>query len=328
MDGEGIESNLVKEVVMDSLTAMRIVKHCNENLPSMVAGSLLGLDQDGVLEITYSYPFPQPKSENDNDLEDIDGAEYQLEMMKLLREVNIDNNCVGWYQSMDMGTIFTNDVISYQYSYQSSEELSENSVVIMYDPLLSKNGDIVLKAYRLSQTYLEMKKSRVNKYIPPSDILEEVPLTIRADGHIAGFVSTLSDSHIQDMSTEYEALSMSNHDGTLTKQLEMLSAWMDDLLNEQQRFQSYARSNAKTRQEHIRWLLKRRAENKELRDNGEELKSMKLEDSNLKPLPELTGRNDHLLIVAQVEKYTEQVDDLSQNVMDKMTLLKELNVSN
>lgn len=26
-----------------------------------------------------------------------DGANYQLEMMRCLREVNVDNNTVGWY---------------------------------------------------------------------------------------------------------------------------------------------------------------------------------------------------------------------------------------
>lgn len=30
---------------------------------------------------------------------DTDGANYQLEMMRCLREVNIDNNTVGWYST-------------------------------------------------------------------------------------------------------------------------------------------------------------------------------------------------------------------------------------
>ena len=85
----------------------------------MVAGSLLGIDIGGVLEVTYTFSFPVPKNEADGSLdgvEDLDGAEYQIEMMKMLRDVNIDNNCVGWYQSMYMGTVCTNDVVTYQYS--------------------------------------------------------------------------------------------------------------------------------------------------------------------------------------------------------------------
>jgi translation initiation factor 3 subunit H len=34
--------------------------------------------------------------EEDEELE-ADGANYQLEMMRCLREVNVDNNTVGWY---------------------------------------------------------------------------------------------------------------------------------------------------------------------------------------------------------------------------------------
>ena len=33
----------------------------------------------------------------DDEEADADGANYQLEMMRCLREVNVDNNTVGWY---------------------------------------------------------------------------------------------------------------------------------------------------------------------------------------------------------------------------------------
>ena len=36
------------------------------------------------------------KTEEDEEIE-ADGANYQLEMMRCLREVNVDNNTVGWY---------------------------------------------------------------------------------------------------------------------------------------------------------------------------------------------------------------------------------------
>lgn len=35
--------------------------------------------------------------EEDDEVE-ADGANYQLEMMRCLREVNVDNNTVGWYE--------------------------------------------------------------------------------------------------------------------------------------------------------------------------------------------------------------------------------------
>ena len=109
----------VREVHIDGVAVLKIVKHCNDNLPSMVAGSLLGLDVDGILEVTYSYPFPTSKSEGDDEKDDLEGQDYQLEMMKMLRDVNMDNNCVGWYQSTYMGTYSTNEVVGYQHTYQA-----------------------------------------------------------------------------------------------------------------------------------------------------------------------------------------------------------------
>lgn len=36
----------------------------------------------------------------DDEASDVDGANYQLEMMRCLREVNVDNNTVGWCASL------------------------------------------------------------------------------------------------------------------------------------------------------------------------------------------------------------------------------------
>ena len=51
----------------------------------MVAGSLLGLDQGSILEVTHCFPFPAPSDRDEyvepsdlgNGNEDIDGEEYQ-----------------------------------------------------------------------------------------------------------------------------------------------------------------------------------------------------------------------------------------------------------
>jgi hypothetical protein len=63
--------------------------------------------------------------------------EYQMEMMTSLREVNIDNNRVGWYQSMFLGTFNNFKLIQNLASYQ---EAIPNSVVLLYDPVQVKNG--------------------------------------------------------------------------------------------------------------------------------------------------------------------------------------------
>lgn len=39
----------------------------------------------------------QSPSREEEEEVDADGANYQLEMMRCLREINVDNNTVGWY---------------------------------------------------------------------------------------------------------------------------------------------------------------------------------------------------------------------------------------
>ena len=110
---------------------LRIVKHCREAQPSLVTGQLLGLDIGSTLEVTSCFPFPvRPaprfvphcswrhascaaaaavlhslilapfcgclQSRAGDDEDEAEGANYQLEMMRCLREVNVDNNTVGW----------------------------------------------------------------------------------------------------------------------------------------------------------------------------------------------------------------------------------------
>lgn len=322
----------IKEVIIDGLAVLKIVKHCNDQLPTMVAGSLLGLDIGGALEITYSYAFPATSvSEIDptmNGIDELDGADYQMEMMKMLRDVNVDNNCVGWYQSMYLGTMCTTEVVNYQYSYQSSEELSENSVVIMYDPIQSKKGSLVMKAFRLSDKYMELKNNKANKFIKPNDILEELPLRIKNIGHVSAFLRCLQDSHKNELDCDFEPLSMATGENTTEKHLSLLAGSIDELLSEQQYYQKYSANSLKTRQEHLRWLNKRIADNKEAKENGNKLLSTSLKDSGLKPLPEAPPRMDHLLMIGQLDRYCKQVNEHIDNNIHKLVLTTQLNSSN
>lgn len=320
----------IQQVVIDGLAVLKIVKHCNDNLPTMVAGSLLGLDVGGALEITYSYSFPSTRASDSeggagDGIEELDGADYQMEMMKMLRDVNVDNNCVGWYQSMYLGTMCTNEVVNYQYSYQSSEDLSENSIVIMYDPIQSRKGSLVMKAFRLSDRYMELRRNKSNKFIKPSDILEELPLKIKNIGHVSAFLRCLQDSHRNEIDCDFEALSMVSGDNTVEKHMDLLSSSIDDLLSEQQFYQKYSALSLKFRQDHLRWLNQRLVANAEAREVGNRETSINLRDSSLKPLPEAPHRVDHLLMLGQVDRYCKQVNEHVDSNVHKILLTTQLN---
>lgn len=162
--------DIVSKVVIDGLAVLKIVKHCNDNFPTSVSGILLGLDLDGILEVSYT--FPTLSNEGDGE-EDGDGREgYQIQMMQMLEKVNVDNNMVGWYQTSNLGSFLNSDFVDYQTAYQSSESmLTINSIVIIYDPYQSKDGRLVLKAFRLSDKFMEMRQKNSNDFMKYSDIL-------------------------------------------------------------------------------------------------------------------------------------------------------------
>eukprot|EP01083_Nonionella_stella_P141836 437724_1 len=150
-------SEPIHSVHIDGLAVLKIVKHCQESLPNLVTGSLLGLAvENGVLEITHAFPFPEPRSNEksdlvksagdsamgmDDDAAALDGHEYQLEMMKMLREVNVDNNCVGFYQSISLGTFNTAKLVEEQFTYQAADVTDlQVAVLILFDPIQTTRG--------------------------------------------------------------------------------------------------------------------------------------------------------------------------------------------
>jgi len=176
----------VKQVVL------KIIKHCRESLPTFVAGCVLGLGMENTLEVTNCFPFP---SDSEDPSAGISGQEYLMEMLKAMRDVrcvsgmdcvwctvltavvdcgmcgsmlrafqvNVDHQQVGWYQSTYMGQYCTHELIATQFEYQ--ENLGDNAVVILYDPLRTSHGSFSLKAYRLTDKFMGLY--RVEKFLLP-----------------------------------------------------------------------------------------------------------------------------------------------------------------
>jgi len=278
----------VNAVQIEGLALMKIVKHCHDSLPAMVTGSLLGLAvESGVLEITHA--FPSPDNGKDDEVDD----DFQLDMMKMLREVNVDNNCVGWYQSMYLGIYSTNSVLESQFSYQT--ELSPNAVVLLYDPLQTAHGNFCLKAFRLSDECLKIKEEGLNSFIKPSNIFEELPVTCINQG--------LAQAMIQDWTPKsdivLDRLDLSTHP-YLEKHLEFLCGWVDELAGEQQKFQYYTRHLARS--------------NNKSKDSWENSEAPK--------------RMESLLVTNQIRNYCDQMDRFVGGGLGKLFLAGGLHKEN
>ena len=81
--------------------------------------------------------------------------------------------------------------VVHAYSDSLQENLSDNSVVILYDPVQTANGQLMIKAYRLSKAFMRVYREKKNEVIKPSEILEELPIKIRNPGIINALVFDL-----------------------------------------------------------------------------------------------------------------------------------------
>lgn len=159
---------------------MKIIKHCSQSFPLITTGFLVGMDAKSTLEITNSFPFPAvepPPTDTYHDSNNISqlaaaaprskaNGVYQNEMIKKLREVNVDANNVGWYTSANLGNFVNMNMIENQFHYQ--KELNERTVALVHDVSRSSQGSLSLRAYRLSPAFMlayKENKFTVERYV-------------------------------------------------------------------------------------------------------------------------------------------------------------------
>uniref|UniRef100_A0A3B1JV96 Eukaryotic translation initiation factor 3 subunit H n=1 Tax=Astyanax mexicanus TaxID=7994 RepID=A0A3B1JV96_ASTMX len=287
-------SKVVKVVVL------KIIKHYHEEGQGseVVQGVLLGLVVDDRLEITNCFPFPQ-HTEDDADFDEV---QYQMEMMRSLRHVNIDHLHVGWYQSTYYGSFVSRALLDSQFSYQHA---IEESVVLIYDPIKTAQGSLSLKAYRLTpQTdgYLQRERllSRGKANLGFEQMFEEVPISIK-NSHLMNVLmweledrSTVSDKH------ELLSLSSSNH---LEKSLQML---MD-----------------RQQQQKHQYLQRRQQENAQRQSRGEPPLPEEDISKMFKP-PQPPPRMDTLLIAGQINNYCQNVKEFTSQNLGKLFMAEAL----
>ena len=78
--------------------------------------------------------------------------------MKCLREINVDSNVVGWYQSTSLGNFITKELVENQFFYQSSTQLNERTIALIYDAARSAQGALALRAFRLTPQLIAAMK--------------------------------------------------------------------------------------------------------------------------------------------------------------------------
>jgi len=315
------ESGRLQCVRLDARAVLQIAKHCRETMPDLVSGQLLGLDVRDTLEVTYCFPFPISATEED----------YQLEMMRCLREVGIDNNTVGWYQSAYLGAYQTVELVETFISY---EESIKQCVCVIYDPFQEEQGVLPVKAIRLSESFKKVYKE--NDFTPSQlleskvnwdQIFEEIPVQVH-NSSLCSVAMECADSKgtSSTRQSDLQHLNLSTNP-YLEKNLRFLVECMDELANEQQKVGYYQRSLARQEQSISSWKQKRKQENAIRRAAGEELLPEEdLTNPIFKPIPEPT-RLDTMLIANQIRNYCDKVDTFKAKSLQKLFLAKAIHGS-
>ncbi|KAJ5620350.1 hypothetical protein N7510_004334 [Penicillium lagena] len=345
-------------VKVEALVVLKIIKHCSQTFPTTATGSIVGMDVDSTLEITNSFPFPvvelPAESHFDNAAPNPAAAAprakgntaYQTEMIRMLREVNVDANNVGWYTSANMGNFVNMNVIENQFFYQ--KEMNERTVALVHDVSRSSQGSLSLRAFRLSEKF--MAAFRENKFnaeelqksnLRHQDIFDELPVEIHNSHLITSFLHQLQGpitSGPTDLPPSLSALESSPFakSSILTPNFENLSLSIDPFLEkncdllldsieahntETNNFQYYQRVLGREQQKINNWKQKRSQENA----TRAALKQPLLPEDEwqrLFKLPTEPSRLESMLNTRQVEQYARQVDSFVSSTTGKMFAVK------
>jgi len=259
----------IQVVQIDGLVVMKLIKHCHEvNLANLgiAQGALLGLVAENArLEITHCFPFP---SVNDESISDED---FQLDMMRKLRMVNIDHLHVGWYQSAQFGNFLSPQLLESHFAYQTS---IEESVCLIFDTAKTSKGFLSLKAFRLTSEAIKLYKAgdfspeNITKLKVSHDTLfEEVPIVIKNSHLMNELLLELSEQIPVEAGSQFLDLGTAD---VLEEQLKFLMDTVDDLNQESIKFNKYQNMAVKQIQDKTRWLQRRQQENAARTARGED----------------------------------------------------------
>uniref|UniRef100_A0A9J8BKM9 Eukaryotic translation initiation factor 3 subunit H n=1 Tax=Cyprinus carpio carpio TaxID=630221 RepID=A0A9J8BKM9_CYPCA len=292
---------------------MKIIKHYQEEGQGseVVQGVLLGLVVEDRLEITNCFPFPQ-HTEDDADFDEV---QYQMEMMRSLRHVNIDHLHVGWYQSTFYGSFVSRALLDSQFSYQHA---IEESVVLIYDPIKTAQGSLCLKAYRLTPKLMEicrekdfsadgLKKASVGY----ENMFEEVPIVIKNSHLINVLLWELEDKSTAADKHELLNLSSSTH---LEKSLQMLMDRVDEMSQDINNCLFFIP---------LQYIQRRQQENAQRQSRGEPPLPEEDLSKMFKP-PQPPPRMDTLLIASQLSTYCQTIKEFTSQNLGKLFMAEAL----
>ncbi|PFH61741.1 hypothetical protein XA68_16361 [Ophiocordyceps unilateralis] len=343
-------------VQVEALVVIKIAKHCSSTFPTTATGMTVGMDQNGLFEVTNSFPFPSVEGaavdSHQNDASLLAAAAprqkanmlYQAEIIRHLKEVNVDANNIGWYTSATMGNFINLAFIENQYHYQKD---NDRTVALVYDASKSSQGNLTLRAFRLTavfmNAYKEAKFTTENlqkSKLTFRDIIVELPITIHNSHLLTSFLhqivtppspdeieppSSLADIERNPVKAplypSIDSLDVSI-DPFLEKTCDFLLESIESHYTDLNNFQFYQRQLGREQAKITQWQIKRKAENAQ-RAVAKQPPLPEDEWQRLYKLPQEPSRLEGMLNAKQVEQYSKQVDGFTATVTAKMFAVRE-----
>jgi translation initiation factor 3 subunit H len=310
-------------VQLDGLVLLKIIKHCKEAVSSqseIATGTLLGLDVDDVLEVTNCFPLP-------SDAEGATKEEYQLQMMKHLRTVNVDSNTVGWYQSAMTGFFYNSATIETQLQHQKD---IPTSVVIVYDPFHAAHQKLDVHAYRITDKFMKLYGKGVLSQgslggvelldvMDANLIFEEIPIKVHNSHLVHAFLYEMLQG--EAMNCDEDRLSHSNAQ-LLDKNITHLVSALDLYAIEQRKYQAFARERQKQLQVLLQQSKKREDENLARKAQGQE----PLPEEDLAKALKLSepSRLESFLFSNQINAYCADIQGTTSQLFHKLYAMEGL----
>jgi len=205
-------------------------------------------------------------------------AQYQLEMMRLLRDVNVDHNTVGWYQCVptDFAGIswLTETLVDTQYRYQ--KKFGVKCVFVIYDGSKASNQSLGIRAFRLSEKFCQAYKTGKfatsnlqNFQLSDSSVLEEFPVTLRTSPLQKVLLSEIEKHQPEIFPSASNRLeSLSVEVPAIQRQLEAINDGLEEWQQDQNSWAYWWRGAQRDIARQTQMLQKKRAENESRKVQG------------------------------------------------------------
>lgn len=312
----------IDKVHISGLAALKIAKYSRDSPTRIATGQILGFDHEGILKVTDCFPLLGTCGTNSTLKKDNEC--FQAQMMRCLREINADDNCVGWYQYTS-DHYQTLEIIETFLNYQT---YMKPCICLIYNPQMAIHGALPFRSIRINkkiinlytsgqpvQNMLSFEKLQKNS-IHCGDIFEEIPIQVLKSPVLDAVIYSLREPRLI-----YESdLSVINFKARpiLVKCFKTLIEAMDNLMDEQRRIIKYLFQMKKQKQFIINWQQRRRAENVVRKASGEQC--LPEDDMPLLKHPREPYQLDHMLLNNQITTLCDQILDISSFDMQKNVL--------